>query len=725
MRPAFRALRHATRLGLWAGLAVSLAAHAGDPSAPATPVRPVTDTYHGTAVVDPYRWMEDMASADFKDWLKAQAGHADQVLAQIPGRDALRQRLTALSAEAGESVFSLQHAAGRLFYLKLEPGQDQPRLFVRTGPNGPQRLLLDPALLPGEPGPHSIDFFTPSPDGRWVALGLSKGGSEDSVLRVLKVADGSFGPERIARAGLNDHIAWLPDNRRFFYNRLPGPDAQGKQERYNKSAVWLHTLGQGEQRDTAVFGWGVSPQRSFEIPDLPYVRTAAGSPWLLAEVLHGDAAEHSYFVVRASELKGPATPWRRLIAPADGVTHAVLGGQQVFALSQQRASRRELLRWDLARAGRAPTAVLPAGDTVLRNLEMGPDALYVEGLDGGVSRLLQVPLKGAAVARAVELPLAGSLREIVPHRGGAWLRLEGWAQPAAWWELAAGQPARASTLQLPATLDTSGIEVRRVMVRSPDGTMVPLSILHRKGLALDGERPTLLSGYGAYGISMEPRFNAQRLAWLERGGVIAVAHVRGGGEYGADWHRGGWILTKQNTVTDFIACAEYLIAQRYTRSAKLAGSGGSAGGITIGGSITQRPDLFGMAQIAVGVSDMLRMELTPNGAPNVAEFGTVQNPEHFKAMYALSPYHRVTDGAKYPAVIVTTGANDPRVDAWMPGKMAARLQAATASGKPVLLRVDFAGGHGMGSGRTQRINETADVWSFFLWQMGEAGFQPQ
>jgi prolyl oligopeptidase len=724
VRPIARALRHSVRAGLLAGLAFSLAAHAGDASAPATPVRPVTDTYHGTAVVDPYRWMEDMGSADFQDWLRAQAGHAEKVLAQIPGRDALRQRLTALSAEAGESVSSLQSQAGRLFYLKLEPGRDQPRLYVRTGAQGPQRLLLDPTDLPGEPGAHSIDFFTPSPDGQWVALGLSKGGSEDSVLRVLKVADGRFGPERIARAGLNDRIAWLPDSRRFFYNRLPGPDAQGRQERYNKSAVWLHALGQDEQRDTPVFGWNVSPQHSFEVPDLPYVRTAPGSPWLLAEVLHGDAAEHSYYVVRTAELKGPATPWRRLIAPADGVTQAVLGGQQVFALSQQKASRRELLRFDLARAGSAPRTVLPAGETVLRQLEMGPDALYVEGLDGGVSRLLQVPLRGAGTARAVALPLAGTLREVVPHRGGAWLRLEGWAQPAAWWDLAAGQ-VRSSALQLPSTLDTSGIESRRVMVRSPDGTLVPLSILHRKGLQLDGERPTILTGYGAYGISMEPRFSAQRLAWIERGGVMAVAHVRGGGEFGADWHRGGWILTKQNTVTDFIACAEYLIAQRYTRSGRLAGTGGSAGGITIGGAITQRPELFGVAQSAVGVSDMLRMELTPNGAPNVAEFGTVQQPEHFRAMVALSPYHRVTDGTKYPAVIVTTGANDPRVDAWMPGKMAARLQAATASGKPVLLRVDFAGGHGMGSGRAQRISETADVWSFFLWQMGEAGFQPQ
>jgi prolyl oligopeptidase len=694
--------------------------HAADTTAPPTPVRPVTDTYHGTAVVDPYRWMEDMGSAEFQDWLRAQAGHTEQVLARIPGREPLRQRLMALS-NATESAFALHSAAKRLFYLKSEPGHDQPRLYVRTGNAGTPRLLLDPRHLPGDAGPHSIDFFTPSPDGRLVALGLSRGGSENSQLRVLKVADGTLLPEHIDGTGLNEGVAWLPDNRRFFYNRLPPPDAQGQQERYNKTAVWLHTVGRSAGGDVQVFGWGVAPQRSFAVPDLPYVYTAPGSPWLLAEVLHGDAAERSYHVARASDLAGPATPWRRIIAPADAVTRATLNGQQVFALSQRQASRRELLRYDLARPRAAPAVALPAGEPVLRNVLAGRQAVYVEALDGGTSRLLQVPLRSGP-AQPLALPLQGVLRELVPHGAGLLLRMEGWASPAAWWVREAGQPARPLALQAPSTLDLSGIEVQRAMVRSHDGTQVPLSILHRKGLVQDGRRPTILTGYGAYGISMEPRFNPQVLAWLEQGGVMAVAHVRGGGEFGADWHRGGFILTKQNTVSDFIACAQYLVDQRYTQPARLAGTGRSAGGITIGGAITQRPDLFGVAHSGVGVSDMLRMELTPNGAPNVAEFGTVQQPDHFRAMHAISPVHRVSDGTRYPAVIVTTGANDPRVEAWMSGKLAARLQAATASGKPVLLRVDFAGGHGMGSGRAQRVAETADVWSFFLWQMGEPGF---
>jgi len=702
-------------------LTALLAAHTGfaaDSTAPPTPVRPVTDTYHGTPVVDPYRWMEDMGTPEFKDWLKLQNEHAQAVLQAIPGRNALRDRLAALS-DSSETVGGVERTAGRLVYLKSEPGRDQRRLFIREGVDAAERLLLDPMNLPGEPGQHAIDFYALSPDAKTLVVGLSSGGTENSELRVMQVADGAFLADRIDRAGLNEHVAWLPDSRRFLYNRLPAPDAKGVGERYNKSAVYLHVLGQPLAQDMPLLGWGVTPQRRFEVPDLPVLFTRAGSPWVLAEVQHGDAAERSYYVVRQSQLRGARTPWRRIIGPADGVGTAVLGDNAVYAVSHRKASRRELLRYDLVAMGK-PSVALPAGDAVLRAATVSRDAVYVNALDGGVTRVLRVALKGGAVS-TVTLPIEGTARELVTDEAddALWLRMESFSEPARWWAVGADGTSTNLALQPPPAAPQVEIEARRVMVRSHDGVMVPLSIVYRKGLALDGARPTILSGYGAYGISMEPRYNPQRQAWLERGGVIAIAHVRGGGEFGEDWHRAGWILTKQNTVSDFIACAQYLIDAKVTRPAKLAGVGGSAGGITIGGAITQRPELFAAAQSAVGVSDMLRMEFTPNGASNVAEFGTVAKADQFKAMFAISPYHRVRDGVKYPAVIVTTGANDPRVDAWLPGKMAARLQAATASGKPVLLRVDFEGGHGMGSGRSQWVNETADVWSFFLWQMGE------
>ena len=709
-------------------LSVAFDAAAGSASPatlPSTPRVDVVDVYHGVSVTDPYRWMEDMQSPQWKTWLKAQADHASAVLATLPGRDGLAKRLAELS-DAGETVTHLARSGNLVFYKKSEPGHDGQRLFVRDA-SGADRLLIDPNALPGEGGHHAIDFFTPSPDGKLLAVGISVGGSEASVLRVMDAATGRFLGEAIAGTGLNNDVAWRPDNRSFFYNRLPPAGADGKAERYNKSAVYLHVLGRKPAKDPAVFGWGATAKRSFDAPDLPYVFTTPGSSWATAVVLHGDAPERSFYVAPLAKVNGPDTPWRQVISPRDVVRQAYVAGDSLFAISERTASRGELLRHDLRKPGSEPAVAYAQSQMVLRTGVVARDALIVEALDGGVSRLIRVPL-GKGEPSLIALPFEGIVRSVDTDKASTdvWVRVEGWTRSPVVLSVAADGTIKDTGLQKPLALDTSSIEAKRVMVPSADGTLVPLSILHRKGMALDGSHPTVISGYGAYGISMEPRFSARRLAWLERGGVLAVAGVRGGGEFGADWHNAARVVkgNKQNTISDFIACAEYLVSAGYTSKARLAGTGGSAGGITIGGAITQRPDLFAAAQSAVGVSDMLRAETTPNGPPNVPEFGTVKNAENFKTMFAISPYHRVKDGVAYPAVIVTTGANDPRVDAWEPGKMAARLQAATSSGKPVLLRVDFDAGHGMGSTKSQAVNELADVWSFFLWQMGDPAFQP-
>jgi prolyl oligopeptidase len=270
----------------------------------------------------------------------------------------------------------------------------------------------------------------------------------------------------------------------------------------------------------------------------------------------------------------------------------------------------------------------------------------------------------------------------------------------------------------------AGLTSEEVEVKSWDGTMVPLSIVHRADLKKNGENPTLLVGYGSYGLSQDVGFSATRLAWLEKGGVWAMAHVRGGGENGAEWHRAGQMTTKPNTWKDFIACAEYLIREKYTSSDKLAGQGGSAGGILIGRAITERPDLFRAALLDVGALDMVRAETTTNGIPNIQEFGTVKDEAQFKALLEMSAYHHVKDGTKYPAVLLSHGMNDPRVDPWNSGKMGARLQAATTSGRPVLIRVDYGAGHGIGSTKAQTLSGLADKYSFLLWQMEEPGFLP-
>jgi prolyl oligopeptidase len=733
---------------------------------PMTPATPVTDEYFGTQVVDPYRWMENMKSDIFRDWAHAQADYASGMLDRIPGREALKKRLAELN-NASENISAIENIGGRLYFLKSEPGRNARRLFMRDA-NGSERLLLDPDAMDAQGSHNAIDFFTPSPDGKLLAIGISKGGSEDSILRLMDIASGNWLPDAIDGAGLNHNgIGWRPNGRAFFYNRLPNADRDGHRERYNKSAVYEHVVGQAVTMDKAIFGYGVTIKRHFAVPDLPYVVTSPDSNYAIAIVLHGDAVDRSFYVAPLSSVNGPETPWRKIVGPQDQVNTAYLHGNELFVLSHKNAPRYQLLALSLAEAARAATPSKPAprarhgkvakskvqakaarvanapmpdavrsrvviarGDMVLRHAAVAKDALYVRALDGGVSRLLRVPYDTAVSGKPVQtitLPFDGTVLEMAtdPMQPGVLVKLEGWTEsPRIYTVDAASAQVADSGLLKPSPISFADVETKRVLVKSHDGTAVPLSILSRKGIPLDGSNPAIINGYGAYGITLEPRFVPGRLAWLERGGVFAVAHVRGGGEFGEEWHMGAHIINKANTIRDFIACAEYLVKEGYTSPKKLAGTGGSAGGLTIGGAITQRPELFAAAQSAVGLADMLRMELTPNGPPNIAEFGTVTKKDQFAAMYAISPYHRVQDGVAYPATIVTTGINDPRVDAWEPAKFAARLQTATASGKPVLLRIDYDGGHGIGSTKAQSIAETADVWAFFLWQMGDPAFQP-
>lgn len=698
---------------------------------PLTPTTPVVDTYFGKQVADPYRWMENMKSEVFRNWAREQADYAAATLARLPARDSLKARLTELS-NAADNIGAIDTAGGKLFYLKSEPGRNGRRLFVRDTTSGDERVLIDPEILSFDGAAagvhHAVDFYSPSPDGSLLAVGISQGGSEDSVLRIVDVASGQFLADAIDGAGLNENgVGWRPNGRAFFYNRLPPADSDGRRERYNKSAVYEHVIGQAPDKDRAIFGYGATRKRHFAVPDLPYVLTSPDSNFALAVVLHGDAVDRSYYIAPLAAVNGPDTPWRRIVGPADRVVDAVLRGSDLYLQSHRKAPRYELLRLDLNQPDMARArTVVPAGSAVLRQVAVARDALYVRTLDGGISRLQRVPYDGKP-ATPVALPFDGTILEMLTHpqQPGAMIKLESWTESPRIFRVDADtlQVADSGLLKI-SPVSFADIASTRVMVKSHDGVLVPLSLVYRKDIRRDGSNPTILSGYGAYGITMEPRFVPNRLAWLERGGIIAVAHVRGGGEFGQEWHKGAHILNKANTIHDFIACAEYLVQQRYTSSHKLAGTGGSAGGITIGGAITQRPELFAAAQSAVGLTDMLRMELTPNGPPNIAEFGTVTRKDHFEAMVAISPYHRVRFGVAYPGTIVTTGMNDPRVEAWLPAKFAARLQSATSSGKPVLLRIDYDAGHGMGSTKAQTIAETADVWSFFLWQMGDPEFQP-
>ncbi len=710
---------------------VAILAQGGAPAAPpVAPIRPVVDEYFGTKITDPYRYIENLSDPEVDAWFKAQNAFTRAALAKIPGRDVLLGRIRELDRSKPARVTDLNIApGGRYFYEKTLPEEIVSRLYVRDGLNGTERLLLNPEKYPAPEGSHNtINYYSPSWDGKMVAVGISPGGSENAVVHILEVDTDKELAETIDRVRFGP-VSWRTDNRSFFYNRLqklaPG---QPQTDFEQKSVDYLHELGASPETDPAVFGFGLSPLAPVDPIDLPFLGVTANSPWAIAFVAHGVLNEQTLYVAPADSVGKPGTPWKKICDVPDAVTNVTVHGDDLYLLTHKDAPHFKVLRTSLAHPDLAHAeTVIPETDHVIKNIAATGDALYIQETDGTISLLKRLDYRGGTPEQ-VQLPFEGTVSiDVADERfPGALIRALSWARGARIYSFDPKTHTLADTKLQPLGPydDPQNIVSEEVKVESWDGALVALSIVHRRDLQMDQSNPALLEGYGSYGISIDPFYDPMMLAWLEKGGVYAWAHPRGGGELGEDWHKGGQKLTKPNTWRDFIACADYLIDKRYTSSARIAGEGGSAGGITIGRALTERPELFAAAIDDVGVSNALRGEETPNGPPNIPEFGTVKSQWGFEDLYAMDAYHHVRDGVNYPAVLLTTGWNDPRVASWEPGKMAARLQAATHSGKPVLLRVDYSGGHGIGSTKQQLEDELADRWSFLLWQFGLSGFQP-
>jgi prolyl oligopeptidase len=544
----------------------------------------------------------------------------------------------------------------------------------------------------------------------------------------LQTATGKVLPDSIDRAEFASP-AWLPDGKTFFYTRAQklGPDSPPA-AKYQKLKIYRHTLGGNPDAEPVVFGYNANSSVKVDENDFPALTYSPGAPqFLVGLVIHGVKRELDIYSVAFDANLGANTVWKKVVDQSDQVTGLDVHADQIYLQSHKDASRFKVLRTSLSAPDLAhATVAVPASEVVITGISAAADALYVQDLDGGIGRLRRLPYGGGNI-QPIKLPFDGAIQSLAtnPTESGAWLELTSWTKSPLWYVLDAKTDKLTDTgLVPPSPVDYSKIESVEVKAKSADGTMVPLSIIHQRGIALDGSHPTWLTGYGAYGINYDPFFNPIMLAFLERGGVYAVAHVRGGGEYGDDWHLGGQKLTKQHTIDDFIAGAQYLIEHKHTSPAHLSGEGTSAGGITIGGAITQRPELFGAALIRVGDSDSLRSETMASGPANIPEFGTVAEADGFKALFAMDAYQHVKPDTPYPAVLLTTGANDPRVAPWQAAKMTARLQASTSSGKPILLRVDYDAGHGIGSTKSQRDIEFADEVAFLFWQLGVSGYAP-
>jgi prolyl oligopeptidase len=711
-----------SRLGLILGVCLPvMALAAAPPPPPATPSGSATDTYFGVTVKDPYRWLEKTDDPAVHAWSVAQDARTRAYLDGLPQRARIHDRLLQLLSQSSASYAGLYPAGGKIFALYAQPPKQQPMIAV-LGPDADPakaRVVVDPNVL-NKAGTTAIDWFVPSPDGRKVAVSLSDNGSEDGTLHVFDVATGKDSGLRIARVQFptgGGALAWRHDGSGFFYTRYPGPEAPAERQHFYQQ-VFYHRLGADPAKDSYVAGKDFPKVAEIALDS----RQSAGA--VLLSVANGDGGEFAHYVI------GVDGQVRQVTHFADKVIAGTIGPDgALYLVSRQGAPHGKLLKLGAGDTKLADAKLLvPESDGVIEGggefggapVTVTSHGLFLRELVGGPSRVSAYSLTGE---RLPNLPLPGlaSVGDVAAvGNTDLYYAAATYLRPPYYIHLdLPTNVAEASKLAETAPEDFSDALVSRVMATSKDGTPVPLNIIARRGTKLDGSNPTLLYGYGGYNTSTVPSFlGARGRLWLDGGGVLAFANLRGGGEFGEAWHANGALTHKQNVFDDFYACAEYLLAHHWTSTAKLAALGGSNGGLLMGSQITQHPQTYRAVVALVGIYDMLRVELDPNGAFNTTEFGTVQDHADFDALYAYSPYHHVVPGTKYPAIFMATGEHDGRVNPMHSRKMIAALQAADASGLPVLLSINSHAGHGIGSALSVQVDQLADWEAFLFDQLG-------
>jgi len=560
-------------------------------------------------------------------------------------------------------------------------------------------------------GTTAIDWFVPSLDGKHVAVSLSKGGSEDGTLYFYETATGKALPDTIAHVQYptaGGSAAWNADGSGVYYTRFPRKSERPEADLNFYQQIYFHKLETAGTEDT--YSIGKDFPRIAEI----VLQASRDGRYILATVANGDGGDFAHYLL------GPNGTWKQITQFSDQIKAARLGRDNaLYLLSRAGAPRGKILRLPIDTPElKNAVEIVPAGEAVIEQIVPTADALYVGDLLGGPSQIRRFGLDGKGET-IIPIPIISAVQEMLALEDNSLLfRDVSYTQPAVWFHCAQGKTEPVETaLRTTSPVSFADIEVTREFAISNDGTKIPLNIIFQKGMKRDGQNPTLLYGYGGYGISMSPNFDFTRRLWFDRGGVYVVANIRGGGEFGEEWHKAGNLTKKQTVFDDFAVAAKYLIKKKYTRPEKLAIQGGSNGGLLMGAMITQHPDLVRSVVSTVGIYDMLRVELAPNGAFNVTEFGTVKNPEQFKALYAYSPYHHVVDGTNYPSILMMTGANDGRVAPYHSRKMTARLEEANKSDNPILLRTSSSAGHGIGTALSERIKQLADIYAFLFAQL--------
>jgi len=664
------------------------------------------ETLHGEPIADPFRWLEDGESPETRAWVEAQNAFTRSRLDEVPDRSAIAARLGELFAIGEVSAPSPRR--GRYFFLRREGEQNHPVLFVRDGQGGDDRALINPNTLDAG-GLVALDWWSASPNGSLIAYGLSHGGDEESTLHVVEVSTGADLADTIEHTRAAS-LAWLHDNSGFYYTRYPSAgEVPPGEELYHRS-VYLHRLGADPAGDERVFGDGRAPE------DWPSVSLSPDGRYLLVTVNRGWDCSDCY--VRDESRRGQFIP----IIEGEGVlSYGEVVGETLYLRTNLDAPNYRLVAVDLADPGREHWKELipERQDAVLEQTRVIGGRLLLVYLYDASSELESVALDGSDRS-AVPLPSIGTVQEVRGEWDGveAFFSFSSFVTPPRVYRYSVGDDATSLWATVDAPENIGDFEVHRERCISRDGTAIPLFVVHRRGLNRDGKNPTVLSGYGGFNISMTPAFSRSLLFWLEQGGVYAVANLRGGGEFGEGWHRAGMLANKQNVFDDFVAAADHLCEMRYANRGSLAISGGSNGGLLVGAAITQQPALCRAAICAVPLLDMLRYHRFRIARLWIAEYGCADDPAQFHWLLEYSPYHHVTPGTPYPAVLFLTGDEDSRVDPLHARKMTARLQTESGSGLPVLLRLDRDVGHGAGRPLAKTLAEQTDIWTFLCWQLG-------
>jgi len=697
----------------------------GPAEPPLAEKKPVIDIFHGTKVLDNYRWLEDGNSPATQKWVAAEMAYTRGLLEPLPGRAAIHKRLTELLSIG--MVTPPQPAGRHYFYTKREGMQNQPVLYVRDSLNGADRVLVDPNQMAAD-GTVALDWFQPSENGKYVAYGTSAGGSEMSTLHIVETKTGTVLPDTIERTRAAS-IAWLRDNSGFYYTRYPNKgEVPAGQEMYNRH-VYLHWLGIDPESDDLVFGEGRDAE------DWPNVQLSNDDRWLLITVEQGWTKSELFL----QDLKSDRPP-SRLTTGKDFLYRGDVYDGKVYITTNEDAPRYRVFVTDAGNFDRgAWKEIIPQTDAVLQGAAVYGGKLFTQYEQNASSQLKIFDLDGKKLSD-VALPAIGS----VVGTGGRWDREEvffgfqSFTVPPSVYRVDLKDVAEPQRLKPASLADSSGAvlwtkvdapsidpaayEVEQEWFSSKDGTRVPMFVVHKKGLQKNGKNPTLLTGYGGFNVSLTPTFSRTAYLWMEHGGVFAVANLRGGAEFGEDWHRAGMLDKKQNVFDDMIAAAEHLIAAKYTDKNYLAIQGGSNGGLLMGAMITQRPDLFRAVVCQVPLLDMLHYQDFQIAKLWIPEYGTAEKAADFKWLYAYSPYHHVKEGVEYPAILFMTADTDTRVDPMHAKKMAAEMQAEAKNGtshtRPILLRIETKAGHGAGKPVTKQVEEFTDVYSFLFWQLG-------